>query len=114
MKNDPLSTYDSLTSYYNRIGDRFHDCEKWDQLKTNENPPKKKRHLTLENVDHPNENNHFKLKSIPATTCSSYLQNSLLVKEMSTNPEESSSQSSLTTITHQHLPNGLIVTNHKH
>ncbi|CAF1047468.1 unnamed protein product [Adineta ricciae] len=33
LKKDRESTYDSLTSYYNRIGDRFHDIGKWDELK---------------------------------------------------------------------------------
>ena len=30
-RKDRSTTYDSLTSYYNRIGDRFHDIGKWDQ-----------------------------------------------------------------------------------
>ena len=110
LKKDRLSTYDSLTSYYNRIGDRFHDIGKWDQLKK-----EKKRNSYLENEK------DLKLNEIPSpySDQSHSIENSLFVKEISNKKNDSeSSLSSLTTITnkhHQHhLSNGLIVTNHKH
>ena len=100
-----MSTYDSLTSYYNRIGDRFHDCGKWDQLK-------KEQNLNKRNIPLDDQQNHFHLKQIQTKSSSSNPNNSLLVKEISFNEDDNSSQSSFTTITHQH--NGLIVTNHQH
>ncbi len=96
LKKDRLSTYDSLTSYYNRIGDRFHDIGKWDQIKK-------------ENCK------DIKLKEIPSPYSnqqSHSIENSIFVKEISNNKTDSSS--SLSSITNHHLSNGLIVTNHKH
>lgn len=104
IRRDEKSTYDSLTSYYNRIGDRFHDCGKWDQLKKD----KSSKRNPSEHI-HDQHENHFHLNQISSLNP---MENSLLVKEISFNPDENSSQSSLTTITHQH--NGLIVTNHQH
>jgi len=116
------STYDSLTSYYNRIGDRFHDIGKWDQLNKEEEQQQinknKKNHLsrtttqTEDETDHFNSYDQFKLKQFK----SSNQNNSLFVKEISNNQDDTSSLSSLTTITNKqhHLSNGLLVTTNKH
>jgi hypothetical protein len=116
------STYDSLTSYYNRIGDRFHDIGKWDQLNKEEEQQQinktKKNHLsrtttqTEDETDNFNSYDHFKLKQFK----SSNKNNSLFVKEISNNQDDTSSLSSLTTITNKqhHLSNGLLVTTNKH
>lgn len=140
FKKDRSTTYDSLTSYYNRIGDRFHDIGKWDQydqqnkqisilnkksfksIRNNQdsdndidhqdlNQFKFRRKLSLENQYNLNEFHHNYSNSYKTKS------NSLIVKEIS-NPLDdntSSSLSSLTTITNKqdHLSNGLIVTSIK-
>ncbi len=101
---DRSSTYDSLTSYYNRIGVRFYDIGKWDQLN-------EKSNLKLTTNQIVNSNNSFQLNSIRRIESQhSDQSNSLIVKEIPFNP--TSRSSSLTTITtepHQ-TSNGLIVT----
>jgi hypothetical protein len=130
FSKDRSSTYDSLTSYYNRIGDRFHDIGKWDQLKKEEQQiPKnkkkfnKKSHLsrtttqTEDETDDFNSYDHLKLKQLKSSYSdeSNSKHNSLFVKEISNNQDDTSSLSSLTTITNKqhHLSNGLLVTTNK-
>jgi len=111
------STYDSLTSYYNRIGDRFHDIGKWDQFnivdeqQINKNKNKFSR-TTTQTEDETDQYQHFKLKQFNLSN----QNNSLFVKEISNNQDDTSSLSSLTTITNKqhHLSNGLLVTTNKH
>jgi hypothetical protein len=130
FSKDRLSTYDSLTSYYNRIGDRFHDIGKWDQLNkeeqtfTKKNKKRKKDFplTTTQTEDETDEfipaKNHFKLKQINSSDQdqTNSLNNSIFVKEIKNYPDDTSSLSSLTTITNKqhHLSNGLIVTTKKH
>jgi hypothetical protein len=131
------STYDSLTSYYNRIGDRFHDIGKWDQFQIEEEPKhvhkSSAKQLTTNQNDIDSEDfnktdfrrknrinfkeNSFKLREINSSSsneCQSKT-NSIIVKEIPFIQDSTSSLSSLTTITNQqhHLPNGLIVTSSK-
>ena len=95
------TTYDSLTSYYNRIGDRFHDCGKWDQYQRDEeqqssssSPPdiqmnqfnhKHQDHLsptTMTNDDRPHSNTHSLIVKeifVPSHNKSSNSSNGLLV-----------------------------------
>ncbi|UJR34383.1 hypothetical protein I4U23_021791 [Adineta vaga] len=60
-KKDQTSTYDSLTSYYNRIGDRFHDIGKWDDLN-------KENSLKLDQINTNQEDNSILIKEIPFNT----------------------------------------------
>lgn len=127
ISKDRSSTYDSLTSYYNRIGDRFHDVEKWDQLKQeeqqinkNKNKSNKKIHLsrtttqTEDETDDINSYDHFKLKQFKSNYSDQLHSNnnSIFVKEIQNNQDDSSSLSSLTNVTNKqhHLSNGLLVT----
>jgi len=82
-----LTTYDSLTSYYNRIGDRFHDIGKAEQI----------------------------IKDTTNSPTSNLNSNSIFVKELSSNErDDCSSLSSCTNITKATFQNGLLVTNPKH
>ena len=71
LKRDETSTYDSLASYYNRIGDRFHDCGKWDQLK-------KRQNLNKRNIPLDDQQNHFHLKQIQTKSSSSNLHTNIM------------------------------------
>jgi hypothetical protein len=102
---DRSSTYDSLTSYYNRIGDRFHDIGKWDQLNNNKSHLKR----TTNQVD--SERNSFKLNDLARRSSPlSDQSNSLIVKEI---PSDTSSLTTVTMKPH-HASNGLIVTTKRH
>ncbi|CAF1300621.1 unnamed protein product [Adineta steineri] len=140
-RKDRSSTYDSLTSYYNRIGDRFHDIGKWDQIKTdqfktkNNNSKKIKQYLNENENENENENdnehenetddylnkiNSFKLNKFNKISSdysdeSHTKSNSIIVKEMQLNDSDSSSLTTVTTKQqhHQLSSNGLIVTSNK-
>ena len=145
-RKDRSSTYDSLTSYYNRIGDRFHDIGKWDQREKKEkqalkfetnsherneskieiNPsdyefevPNKIKPRKINKID--SFEDHYKLNessNIYSSFSDQYHSkaNSLIVKEISNNQDDTSSLSSLTTVTNKphYLSNGLLVMSTKH
>ncbi|CAF3310822.1 unnamed protein product [Rotaria socialis] len=130
-QKDRSTTYDSLTSYYNRIGDRFHDIGKWDQYDQDNQQINKLNktsqinshnldndiHLETDfDVDHEHLNEHkfrkkltfenqYKLNEFRPNHSNLYntKSSSLIVKEISNNKDDnsSSSLSSLTTITNK-------------
>lgn len=134
---DRSSTYDSLTSYYNRIGDRFHDISKWDEYQRKDSDENQHQHqqeneneekiplergedgndILLKNASHLSfihQEKHFK-------------ENSLLVQEISSSPSsmDQQQQQHLSTANRKHLhhhhhhhpssdkSNGLLVTTNK-
>lgn len=111
-KRNRSTTYDSLTSYYNRIGDRFHDIGKWDKYHLNERTNRssssslpKSEGIQLHRL---NKNKGASNK------------NSLIVKEIKSNnrtmssSSSSSSVASISVVHERNEPvNGLLVTSNK-
>ena len=64
MKKNRSTTYDSLTSYYNRIGDRFHDIGKWDQYHEEEDSSQSQSHSHSHSHSNHHHHQNIKLKKI--------------------------------------------------
>lgn len=98
---DRSTTYDSLTSYYNRIGDRFHDCGKWEEYQRDEDHQPPSPPIPMDQF------NHHHLSTMTTTDFRQQSNShSLIVKEMfvpSSNKSTNFSNGLLVTSTKQRV-----------